>query len=134
MILARRIAGDAEAPEVVAQTAAWIERELGADYPWPGNVRELEQCVRSVLVRGEYRPAGIGPAADPDLARSLAAELESGALTADELIRRYCTHVYASTGSYEETGRRLDLDRRTVKAKIDAIPLPEVEPGWLDDV
>jgi DNA-directed RNA polymerase specialized sigma24 family protein len=27
--------------------------------------------------------------------------------------------VYAQTGSYEETARRLQLDRRTVKSKID---------------
>lgn len=27
--------------------------------------------------------------------------------------------VYADTGSYQETGRRLGLDRRTVREKID---------------
>ena len=27
--------------------------------------------------------------------------------------------VYAETGSYQEAGRRLQLDRRTIKAKID---------------
>jgi hypothetical protein len=42
-----------------------------------------------------------------------------GELTADELLRRYCTLVYAQTGSYEETAHRLQLDRRTVKSKID---------------
>jgi hypothetical protein len=29
------------------------------------------------------------------------------------------TLVYSRTGSYEETARRLGLDRRTVKAKVD---------------
>ena len=29
------------------------------------------------------------------------------------------TIVYSRTGSYEETARRLGLDRRTVKAKVD---------------
>ena len=33
---------------------------------------------------------------------------------------RYVTIVYSRTGSYEETARRLGLDRRTVKAKVDA--------------
>ena len=32
--------------------------------------------------------------------------------------------VYAETGSYRETARRLDLDRRTVKDKVD--PEPEI--------
>ena len=44
----------------------------------------------------------------------------AGELTADELLRCYCTVVYAQTGSYEETARRLQIDRRTVKSKIDA--------------
>jgi hypothetical protein len=36
------------------------------------------------------------------------------------VLRRYCKLVYADTGSYQETGRRLGLDRRTVREKIDA--------------
>jgi hypothetical protein len=31
-------------------------------------------------------------------------------MTADELLRRYCTMVYARIGSYEETARRLQID------------------------
>src|SRR5947209_15132655 len=44
---------------------------------------------------------------------------------------RYCTLVYAETGSYQETARRLDLDRRTVKDKVDPELLSrlESEPG-----
>lgn len=34
-------------------------------------------------------------------------------------MRRYCTLVFAATGTYEETARRLMLDRRTVKSKVD---------------
>jgi hypothetical protein len=43
------------------------------------------------------------------------------------LLRRYCTLVYSQTGSYQETGRRLGLDRRTVKAKVDAELLRRLE-------
>jgi ActR/RegA family two-component response regulator len=78
-------------------------------------VRELEQCVRSVLLRGEYRPV----ASPRPRAGGLESALAEGRLSADELLVRYCTQVYAATGSYEETGRRLGLDRRTVKRKID---------------
>ena len=46
-------------------------------------------------------------------------EARAGRLTADDLLTRYVTIVYSRTGSYEETARRLALDRRTVKAKID---------------
>jgi len=45
-------------------------------------------------------------------------EARSGELTASELLSRYCTLVYSQTGSYEETARRLQIDRRTVKAKV----------------
>jgi hypothetical protein len=51
----------------------------------------------------------------------------AGSLSADELLRRYCTLVYAQTGSYLETGRRLGLDRRTVKDKVDPELLRRLE-------
>jgi DNA-directed RNA polymerase specialized sigma24 family protein len=40
-------------------------------------------------------------------------------LDADQLLDRYCALVYGETGSYAEAGRRLGLDRRTVKARVD---------------
>ena len=40
-------------------------------------------------------------------------------MTTEELVARYVTLVYSRAGSYEETARRLALDRRTVKAKVD---------------
>ena len=57
----------------------------------------------------------------------VAEEMLAGALNADELLRRYCTLVYADTGSYQETGRRLGLDRRTVREKIDARLLDDLQ-------
>ncbi len=136
--MASRLVGD-EAGGVVNETLAAIERHLGPAYPWPGNVRELEQCVRNVLVRREYRPhqeqiearqiePAVGaddaqPASDPSAAtdphRQLAAQIRHGALTADELLRAYCTIMYAQCGSYERAAERLNLDRRTVRARVD---------------
>jgi len=102
------------------QTAAGTRPRTGEAAPAPP-VRELEQCVRNVMIRGEYRPPH---AARVSGRQRVAEEMLAGSLNADELLRRYCTLVYAETGSYRETARRLDLDRRTVKDKVD--PEPEI--------
>lgn len=61
-----------------------------------------------------------------DLSLELAGQIQQGSLTADELLRCYCTLVYAQTGSYKATARQLDLDHRTVKAKVDHQMLREL--------
>ena len=63
-------------------------------------------------------PAPVGAGAGKPTTASRAA-LEDGGLTARELLGRYCTTVYARTGSYQETARQLALDRHTVKQHID---------------
>ncbi len=113
--IAHRIVGP-EADALAAEVADWIEQHLGRDYPWPGNIRELEQCVRNVLIRRAYHPPDRQARTSHD---GLTRALRQSALTADELLRHYCTVVFAQTGSYAETARRLDLDRRTVKSKVD---------------
>jgi DNA-binding NtrC family response regulator len=117
LFLARRIVGEDEAVGLAREVETWIACHLGPGYAWPGNVRELEQCLRNVMIRGEYRPQELRAYAE-GRAR-LARECTTGALTADELLTRYCTLVYAETQSYVETARRLGLDRRTVKARVD---------------
>ena len=116
LFVSERVVGPDAAAELADEVLACVERDLGPDYPWPGNVRELEQCVRNVLVRKEYRPPTV-PERPP--AGDLAVALGDGSLTAEEVLRRYCTIVYARTGSYQETARRLQLDRRTVKRHVD---------------
>ena len=126
LFVSERVVGEAGAPELADEVMACIDHDLGPDYPWPGNVRELEQCVRNVLVRRRYRP----PAAPSQGADDgLAAALRDGGLTARELLGRYCTTVYARTGSYQETARRLALDRRTVKQHIDPDLLQRLRGG-----
>ena len=115
IFIARRVVG-AEAEALAEEVEGWIVPHLGREYPWPGNIRELEQCLRNVLVRKEYRPTPTRTVTAQD---DLLQAITNGALTADELLRRYCTVVYVQTGSYEETARRLQLDRRTVKSKVD---------------
>ncbi|MCY4511399.1 MAG: sigma 54-interacting transcriptional regulator [Acidobacteria bacterium] len=124
LFVCERVIGETGAPELAAEVMDCIERDLGPDYLWPGNVRELEQCVRNVLVRKRYRPPSAPPTDD-----GLTAALQDGGLTARELLGRYCTTVYARTGSYQETARRLALDRRTVKQHIDRELLDRLRGG-----
>ena len=69
------------------------------------------------MIRGEYRPPQAG---DPSARRRIADDVLAGTLSADEMLRRYCTLIYA------ETGRRLGLDRRTVREKVDVRLLNEL--------
>jgi DNA-binding NtrC family response regulator len=113
--IARRHVNAEQAEPLTAEVVHVVEAKLGPSYPWPGNFRELEQCVRNVLVHGRYEPVDIKLRAP---AEALAADLAGGRLTADELLQRYCSIVYGQTHNLEETARRLNLDRRTVKAKL----------------
>jgi hypothetical protein len=103
-----------EAERLASESYSWIMKHLGIDYKWPGNVRELEQCVRNILLRGYYLPV-----LDKAPGKLLSDRINSGELTADELLAEYCSIVYSRTGSYVETAKILNLDRRTVKSKID---------------
>ena len=115
LFIARRVVGREEAERVTEEVMEWTCGHLDADYEWPGNVRELEQCVRNVVIRKEYRPTPRRPSGSEP---SWLSELENGRLSAEELLQHYCRLVYAQTGSYVETARRVGLDRRTVKSKI----------------
>lgn len=111
--ISERMAG-AEAESLTTEVMDYVERDLGLDYHWPGNFRELEQCVRNVLIRKEYRPT-----MRPRAAQGFLEEASEGLLTAEQLLRGYCKLMYEKTGSYSEAARRLELDRRTVKAKVE---------------
>ncbi|MFM8224263.1 MAG: sigma 54-interacting transcriptional regulator, partial [Planctomycetaceae bacterium] len=120
--LARRLV-PGEAQLLAGEVVAFVRREIPRDYSWPGNIRELEQCVRNVLICGRYVPQ---PAAEHSPPGTWPPEIEGVArqfarleLTADELLRKYCQHAYRQTGSFERSARLLQLDRRTVRAKVD---------------
>ena len=103
--------------EVTRRVRTQVDARLGAGYAWPGNVRELEQFARRILInRGE----GVAQTeTGGDLSRTLADALQSGALTAQQLTSGYCHLIYERCGTYEETARRVGLDRRTVKKYVD---------------
>ncbi len=109
-----RILGEDGAVSLVKEVLGWMKKNLPANYEWPGNVRELEQCVFNVLVRGSYKPPERQTKKD-DLLESISA----GTLTADEVLNKYCLLIYGRTKNYCETARILELDRRTVKSRIE---------------
>ena len=112
--VAGRLLGEEDGGMFADEVVAWIGKNLGEHYAWPGNFRELEQCMRNLLVRGSYRPAVLTAGAGEDW-NSLLGE---GKLTAEEVLRRYTRQVHGQAGTVEEAARRLDLDRRTVKARL----------------
>ena len=116
--ISARVAGS-EAASVADEALAWLESNCKADYPWNGNIRELEQCVRNIMVHGTYQGPK-RPAKNSSAAESMLGKIESAALTADELLQHYCNIVYSRTNNYEQSARLLNLDRRTVKSKVDA--------------
>lgn len=114
--VARRVAGD-QGEQMTGELITWIDANLGRDYPWPGNFRELEQCVRNLVIRGEYKPSQPGRA-DPQPIDLLLQQVRAASLDADQLLTQYCAHVYARCGSYLEAARKLNLDRRTVAHRV----------------
>ncbi len=117
-MVARTVGGEAEETErCLPEVEEWIAAHLPPGYSWPGNYRELEQCVRNVIIRRSYRPLESAAAAPED---EWIRKFRAGEFTADELLSRYAAEVYRLTGSYEEAARRMALDRRTVKAKVES--------------
>jgi predicted DNA-binding protein (UPF0251 family) len=70
-----------------------------------------------VVIRRSYRPLSNAPGPNED---EFFSRFRNGQLTADELLARYAAQVYRLTGSYEEAARRMAIDRRTVKAKVES--------------
>jgi transcriptional regulator with AAA-type ATPase domain len=119
--IAGSVVGESESEEVARDVLDVIEKKLGPRYAWPGNFRELEQCVRSVVVRGDYAPA-VAPS-------SPHSPMLDGRMTEEELLRWYTSLVYQQTGSYQEVARRLGIDRRTVRARIGPVVMSEAKPS-----
>jgi len=129
--LVAHIAGWIAPEEKVALTeevVEWLHRNLPPDYLWPGNIRELEQCVRNIMIHGRYESSATASqkstadalnADQSAAAHALVDQMQSLSLTADELLCHYCKMAYQQTRSFEKAAKRLQLDRRTVRAKAD---------------
>jgi transcriptional regulator with PAS, ATPase and Fis domain len=116
LFMVRRAVGD-EAERCLPEVKEWVRVHLPAGYDWPGNYRELEQCVRNVIIRRSYQPIGHG---DVSKDNEFFQRFREGSLKMDEIAAYYAALVYRKTGSYEEAARRLSVDRRTVKARVEA--------------
>ncbi|TYT75244.1 sigma-54-dependent transcriptional regulator [Desulfobotulus mexicanus] len=104
-------------PELVEMAKQTLARKPGPDYPWPGNVREVEQAVRRILLTSVYE--GEKRSRPVSLDAHILEGIESGTLTAQELLMAYCARRYEDARTYEEVARQTGLDRRTVKKYID---------------
>ncbi len=109
--LMQRICG----PRLQLPVVGKLKEEMGKNYAWPGNVRELEQAIRRILLTGTY--AG-DTASEPVEEVALGQAVESGSLTAKELVEKYCRDLYDTYGNYGEVARRTGLDWRTVKKNV----------------
>jgi transcriptional regulator with AAA-type ATPase domain len=112
-----RVAGEEEAESLTDEVMDAIDVSPGRGYDWPGNFRELEQCVRSVMLRGGYQPKQ--SRAHADARQRIAHNIVAGQFNADDLLRHYCTLLYATSRNYSTVAETLRLDRRTVRAKVD---------------
>ncbi len=120
-LIALRLVDETHAAGLAREAMEWFDNHLGRGYPWPGNMRELEQGVRNILIRKSYQPpqALVEPTVSGGPLGRLVEQLRRGSLTADQLQARYYALIYWLEGSYEGSARRLGLDRRTVKSKMD---------------
>jgi DNA-binding NtrC family response regulator len=127
--VARKHFDPEDALEIAKVAQDFIERKLGLDYAWPGNVRELEQCVLNVAVRGEYRGPGRTSLAPKSATSELGGAFLEATMDIERLLDVYCTLAYEKTASFSEAGRKLGVDRRTIKARLDRGLLARLRRG-----
>ena len=104
-------------PNLTGEILEVISKSLGKDYPWPGNVRELEQCIRRIIIKGDYEGDLLAPK-ETDPVRNYLKKIETFDLDAESLMSRYCKLMYSKCRTYEEVANKTGLDRRTVKKYI----------------
>ncbi len=105
--------------KLTQQVKRIIDRRLGKNYHWPGNVRELEQCVRSVLLKKDYRGKEIIDPAELSLSTTLQRGIKEKTIAVPDLVAGYCKLLYDTLGTYEKVARKTGLDRRTIKKHIE---------------
>lgn len=110
--VAERIAGPQEKKTLTEEVTTWINKSMPSDYSWPGNFRELEQCVRNVMVNGEYR-------GQQGHTTSSAETSYTRTPTLNQWIQTLVNREYTKTANLAQVAERLQVDRRTVKKYLD---------------
>jgi DNA-binding NtrC family response regulator len=108
----------------------WIERDLGRGYAWPGNFRELGQCVRKFIIRGRYSlaPSVRDPSAGPGPVEELLRQVRDVTTNVDGLLGRYYALAYHRCDeNLAAAARRLGVDRRVVREKLDPVFLEALQ-------
>lgn len=114
-VTVQRIIGK-QSERLVTKIHDYIVEYQPENYDWPGNIRELEQCARRILLNNSYAwQQPLHEIADPFPTR-----VENGEYTAQQLLREYCSKLYARLGTYEAVAKLTELDRRTVKKYIES--------------
>ncbi len=87
--------------------------------------------MRNIAIHGEYHPLPWRDQDTPDEPwPTLADATAQGTLTAEQLMQRYGTLLYAKTVNYAKAAQQLKLDRRTVQRRIDTHRLDAAVRFW----
>ncbi|MEM7672373.1 MAG: sigma 54-interacting transcriptional regulator, partial [Verrucomicrobiota bacterium] len=118
--ISKRLLGEGSVSEqLTAEVVEWIRQEVPTTYTWPGNFRELEQCVRNIMVHGDYQIkkelvfSGTVKG-QPDLPEYLEDFLK-GNLSYEALLHHYFKISVNREGGYAQSARAIGIDQRTVK-------------------
>lgn len=104
-------------PAEIERVSETIAPMIPKDHHWPGNLREFEQCVRSILLHGQFeRHAPDMRASHRTSARNEPFDAwQSVKWTADEMLSAYARRAYEKLGTFDKVAQRLEIDWRTVK-------------------
>ncbi len=111
-----KMLGQDDATSLQDEVMTAITKHVGSNHPWRGNFRELEQCVRNIVIHGNYKP---DRQEDRTVSTFHIRALAAQKLTVDKLLAHYTREIYTTHGNnLEATACILEIDRRTVKKYI----------------
>ena len=119
--IAQKFLGSGNISEQLTEEAVqWIRKEIPPTYSWPGNFRELEQCVRNIMVHGEYEIKQLLVSDQANSANGVQLppfthEFLAGTLSYENLLHHYFKIVVGKEGGFAQAARAIGVDQRTVK-------------------